>query len=65
VGVGRIFPRGGALGDFSKIFPGGAKSGEIYFFPLEIKKTTFFAEIFKIQGRKATPVPPSDAHAHE
>jgi len=27
-----------------------ASSGEICFFPLETKKTTFFAEIFKIQG---------------
>jgi len=40
-GVGKIFPGGGALRDFSKIFPGGAKSGEICFFPLKIKKTTF------------------------
>jgi len=28
--------------DFSKIFPGDAKSGEICFFPLKTKKTTFF-----------------------
>jgi len=27
-----------------------AKSGEIVFFPLETKKSTFFAENFKIQG---------------
>jgi len=29
-----------------RIFPGGAKSGEICFFPLETKKTTFFVQIF-------------------
>jgi len=34
-------PGGGAVGDFPKIFPGGAKSGEICFSPLEIEKTTF------------------------
>jgi len=44
------FFQGGAPGDFSNIFPWGAKSGEICFFPLENKKTTFFAETFKIQG---------------
>jgi len=32
------------------------------FFPLETKKTTFFSEIFKIQGAK---VPPSDAHGRK
>jgi len=37
-------------------FPGGAKSGKILIFPLEIKKKNFIAEIFKIQGPKA-PVP--------
>jgi len=31
-----------------------------FFLLLEIKKTTYFTEIFKIQGAKA---PPSDAHA--
>jgi len=41
MGVGRI-PGGGAPGDFSKIFPGGAKIGEICFFSLKTKKTTFF-----------------------
>jgi len=40
---------GGTSGIFTKIFLGGAKSGEICFFPLETKKTTFFAENFKIQ----------------
>ena len=35
MGVGRVFSREGPLGDFSKIFLGGAKSGEIWFLPLE------------------------------
>jgi len=48
--VVRIFSKGGPLGEFSKIFIGGTKSGEISFFPLETKKTTLFGEIFKIQG---------------
>jgi len=34
------------------------------FFPLEIKNTTFFAEIFKIQWGPWSPAPPSDAHPH-
>ena len=62
MGVGRIFSRRGALGEFSKIFPGGAKDGEIWFLPLKTKKTTFFAENFKIQGGTKAPLPPSDAH---
>ena len=40
-GVGRMFSRG-SQGDFSKIFLGGAKSGDIYIFPLNTKKITFF-----------------------
>jgi len=35
------FPRG-EQGDFYKLFLGGAKSGEICFFLLETKNTTFF-----------------------
>jgi len=57
IGVGRIFSRGWPAGDFSKILLGGAKSGEICFFPLEIEKTTFLSEIFKIQGAFG-PCPP-------
>jgi len=41
VGVGKIFP-----GVDKMIFPGGGKSGEISFYPLQTndtKKTTFFA----------------------
>jgi len=51
-----VFP-GGALGDFSKIFPGGAKSGEINFSPFKTTKTTFFVRNFKIQGDKAPCLP--------
>ena len=47
--VGRIFSKGGPRGDFFEIFLRGAKSGEICFYPLETKKTTFFGEIFKIK----------------
>jgi len=42
--IGKILK--GPPGDFSKIFQEGAKSGEICFFRLETKKTTFFANIF-------------------
>jgi len=41
------FFQGGPLGDFFKIFL-GVRSGKTWFFPLETKKITFFAEIFKI-----------------
>ena len=50
-----FFQGGGPLRDFSKIFPGGGRSGEICFFPPQITKTTFFAEIFKIQGGPRPP----------
>ena len=53
MGVGRIVTREGPLGDLSEFFSRGAKSGEIYFFPLKTKKTTFFAKNFKIQGFKS------------
>jgi len=56
------FFKGGALGDFSKIFQEGAKSGKICFFPLEINKTTFSAKIVKMQGVQGFPCPPSNAH---
>ena len=58
MGVWGIFP-GEALGDFSKIFLEGAKTGEICFFPLKTKKTTFFCWEFKNPFRR----PPSDTHA--
>jgi len=62
MGVGWMFSTG-ATREFSKIFLGRAKSGEICFFSLEIKKTTFFAEIFKIYVGQGQPCPPFDAHA--
>jgi len=54
--VGRIFP-GGVTTGFFQNFPGDGKSGEICFFPLKTKKTTFFAKKFKIQGGKSSPAP--------
>jgi len=56
-GSQKDFFQGRPLGDISKIFPWTAKSGEICFFPLEIKKTTLFGEIFKIQGDLAPHLP--------
>ena len=45
------------------IFSRGDKSGKICFIPLEIMKTIFSAQIFKIQGAAlAPPSPSSDAH---
>ena len=46
MGVGRNFSRG------------GAKSGEICFLPLEIEKTTFFANNYKILGARPPPADP-------
>jgi len=58
--VGRIFSSEVPRGDFSKIFLGGTKGGEICLFPLETKKTTLFYEILKIQwGPKAPPALPT------
>ena len=52
-----------------KDFSRGVKNGEIWFYPLETKKTTFFVEnlmgkcyISKSRGTKALPCLPSDAH---
>jgi len=56
------FFQGGQYGIFPKFFPGVTKSGEIWFLPFEIEKTTFFANNFKIQGGQS---PPSDAHARD
>jgi len=65
MGFGRIFSRGGGSRGFSQnFFQGWAKSGEIWFSVLEIEKTTFFANHFKIQGDKPTLPPTSDAHEH-
>ena len=52
--VGRIFC-GAHEEIFPKFFLRGGKNGEICFFPLETTKTTFFAEIFKIQGGSQGP----------
>jgi len=40
------------------IFSRGDKSGKICFIPLEIMKTIFSAQIFKIQGAALAPLPP-------
>jgi len=45
-----FFPGGATRGFFQNFSMREAKSGEIVFFPLETKKSTFFAENFKIQG---------------
>jgi len=52
MGVGRFFSTGDTKGFFQNFTSGGPKVENFVFFPLEIKKTTFFAEIFKIQGVK-------------
>jgi len=44
MGVGRIFSMGN-IGGILQSFSKGGQSGEICFFPLKNKKTTFFAEI--------------------
>jgi len=48
MGVGRIFSRWEPIADFSrgsqKDFSRGTKSGEILFYPLESKKTIYFAK---------------------
>ena len=62
MGVGKIFSRKAAQGDFSKIFLAEAKSGKICFFPLETKKKTFLLKFSKSNGVQALPCPPSDAH---
>jgi len=46
MGVGRAFSREGPLGDFSKFFLGGAKSGEIWFLPLETSDSVTRVMIF-------------------
>jgi len=60
-----FFPGGGPVGDFPKICSRGAKNGEIWFLPLEIEKTTFFAKNVKIHEGLAPPVPPSDTRGKE
>jgi len=61
-----FFQGGGQQGIFPKVFPWGAKSGEIWFLPLEIEKTTLFANNFKIQGRPMPPLPtPMQMASHQ
>jgi len=49
------------------VFPGGNKSGKIWFSPLEAKKTPFYQTIWlenvKFQNAGEVLAPPSDAHA--
>ena len=55
MGVGRIFFRG-TLVDFSISFFRGGISGEIWFLPLETKKTRFLLKF-------SNSCPPSETHA--
>jgi len=49
---------GGPVGDFQKLFPGGgAKAVKFVFYPSKLKKQTFFANNFKIQGGLSPPAP--------
>jgi len=58
MGVGKILTRG-PPGDFLKNFLGGGQNWwNLFFLPLETKRTTFFAKNFKIQGGKVPPAPP-------
>jgi len=69
-----FFPGDANCGNFpglaKKIFPEGAKSGEISFFPLETKISTFSAKdvVGKCQISTSRGLcsshPPSDAHEH-
>jgi len=56
------FFQGGPLGDFSKIFPGEAKSDEICFFPKRNYENNHFCWNFQNPGGKGFPCPPSDGH---
>jgi len=51
------FPREATRGFFQNLSR-GSKSSKICFFPLETKKTTFFAKMFKIQGGAWPPLSP-------
>jgi len=54
-GVGRNFSRGVTSGFFQK-FLRGAKRGEIWFLPLEIKKNSIFYWNFQIPAHLPTPI---------
>ena len=56
MGVGRIFSRGEALSEFSKmLLEGGQKWWYLFFSYWKLRKQPFFAEIFKIQGEPCHP----------
>jgi len=71
MGIGSFF-QGGINSGFFQRYPRvfrETKHGEISFFPLETKKTIFFAQnligkyqISKSWGGTRLPCPPSDAH---
>jgi len=58
-----FFPGGPVGGVSQHFFQGRTKSGEIWFLPLEIKKTTIFTNNFKIQ--RGAEAPSSDAHGRQ
>ena len=60
-GSWKKFYRRGHQRIFPKFFQEGPKVVK-FFFPLETKKTTFFAQMFLIQGGPRSPCSPSDAH---
>jgi len=55
--VGRNFSRGGAVGDFPKIFPEGPKVVKFVFYPSKLKKQPFLLIILKSRGA-LDPLPP-------
>jgi len=58
MGVGRIFSRGGAVGNFPNIFSrGGPKAMKFVFYPSKLKKQPFLQIISKSRGAEA-PCPP-------
>ena len=63
MGVGRIFSRGGAAGDFPIIFSRGVpKVLKFGFYPSKLKKQPFLLIISNTGGALAPPVLPSDDH---
>jgi len=52
-----FFPGEGQQRIFPKFFPGGIKMVKFGFYPSKLKKKTFFANDFKIQGA-LPPCPP-------
>jgi len=58
MGVGRIFSRAEPQGDFSQIFPGGAKVVNFYVSHSKLRKQPFLLKISKSRGAKASPATP-------